>query len=569
MSEEGDPGVLRGRLAVLHPPAAMALGANPFGKDVANLQLWQALARHGGYEQLDVLTFQPADPAELGQALFGESAPRSEAPRTLVSTGLFSRSSAPQKAGALLRGTPDLYDLAWSRRRRSGDRAYSLLALIHTLAPPTLRQALAMLTTAPCHPWDALICTSPSVRQGMAALFDGFGEHLAERTGGKPPPAPSLPVVPLGVDADRFAGLADRPDARARVRARLGLAEDTVLILWVGRLSFYEKAFPQAMFRAVQQAKSSTGAQVAFAMAGWFPTDKDRGYYEEAARAQAPDVPLHLLDGNDAEVVGELWAGADVFLSLVDNIQETFGITPLEAMAAGLPVVASDWDGYRFTVRHGVEGFLIPTLGGPSGGGQGVLLAERHHFLDSTYQAYVGAVAQHTAVHVGKAAAALAELIASPDLRRRMGAAGRARAREAFDWPVVARLIHDLTDDLAAVRAASADPSPRWSVDPVKGDPFRDFAHFATDVMSLDTRLTVAPGATAAAIRDPETVTLDRAFPMFRASTELCAEAFEFIAERGGATVREVLLAAPQPERRGLELGLAWMAKCGLLDWLE
>ena len=49
--------------------------------------------------------------------------------------------------------------------------------------------------------------------------------------------------------------------------------------------------------------------------------------------------------------VGELWAAADVFLSLVDNIQETFGITPLEAMAAGLPVVASDWDGYRYTMR--------------------------------------------------------------------------------------------------------------------------------------------------------------------------------------------------------------------------
>ena len=43
----------RGRLAILHPPGRMGLGANPFGKDVANLQLWQALARHGGYERLD------------------------------------------------------------------------------------------------------------------------------------------------------------------------------------------------------------------------------------------------------------------------------------------------------------------------------------------------------------------------------------------------------------------------------------------------------------------------------------------------------------------------------------
>ena len=41
-------------------------------------------------------------------------------------------------------------------------------------------------------------------------------------------------------------------------------------------------------------------------------------------------------------------------MSLADNIQETFGLTPVEAMAAGLPCVMSDWDGYRDTVRDGV-----------------------------------------------------------------------------------------------------------------------------------------------------------------------------------------------------------------------
>ena len=56
------------------------------------------------------------------------------------------------------------------------------------------------------------------------------------------------------------------------------------------------------------------------------------------------------------------WAAADLFLSLVDNPQETFGLAPVEAMAAGVPVVVSDWDGYRYTVSDGVEGFRVPTL---------------------------------------------------------------------------------------------------------------------------------------------------------------------------------------------------------------
>jgi hypothetical protein len=303
-------------------------------------------------------------------------------------------------------------------------------------------------------------------------------------------------------------------------------------------------------------------------MAGWFPDEADRGRFEEAARAHAPDVPVRFMDGNDRETVGALWAGADIFLSLVDNIQETFGITPLEAMAAGLPLVASDWDGYRATVRHGVEGFLIPTLSGPRGGGAGEALVERHVLEAMTYQAYVGVVAQHTAVHIGRTAEALATLARSPELRRRMGAAGRARVREAFDWPVVARQVHDLTDELAAIRARSADPGTRRRFDPVRGDPFGDFAHFATHALTLDTRLIPAPGVAADAVRQAGQVRLDTAFPGLRASPELCAEVFAFIAERGGAAVREVLLAFPLPQRRAVEMGLAWMAKYGFVDWL-
>ena len=48
-------------------------------------------------------------------------------------------------------------------------------------------------------------------------------------------------------------------------------------------------------------------------------------------------------------------------MSLVDNTQETFGLAVAEAMAAGLPVVASNWNGYRDLVRHGVDGYLVPS----------------------------------------------------------------------------------------------------------------------------------------------------------------------------------------------------------------
>jgi glycosyltransferase involved in cell wall biosynthesis len=551
------------RLSIFHPPGRLGLGTNPFGKDVANLQLYQALARHGGFEQLDLVSLQPTTEAEAREALLG-GAPSSL--KVAVESGV--NTAVLAASGALLRGQPYLHELAWMRRRGASDRAYSLIGLIHTLAPPAIRGYISESLTAPVQPWDALICTSPSVRQALQQMFEEYGDYLGERMRGIRPPQPALPIVPLGVDGEALAALADRPDARARIRAELGLAEDDVLVLWVGRLSFFEKAFPQPMFRAVQEAKRATGAKVCFVMAGWFPNADDRGRYEAAARAHAPDLDVRFMDGNDREVVGALWAGSDVFLSLVDNIQETFGLTPLEAMAAGKPVVASDWDGYRFTVRDGIEGFLIPTLLGPAGG-LGVSLSLRHVLEAQSYQAYVGAVAQHTAVHVGRAAEALARLIADPDLRRRMGAAGRERVRQSFDWKVVAGQMNLLVDELARVRAAVADPVTRHAGHPVKGDPFRDFAGFATQVLTPQTRLAARPGATADQVRATAGVALDSAFANWRGDLEECARAFELVATAQARTVAEVLSAFPVARRRLVELSLLWLAKLGFLDWVE
>jgi glycosyltransferase involved in cell wall biosynthesis len=549
------------RLALFHPPGRLRLGTNPFGKDVANLSLYQALARHGGFSRIDLLSFSAAPEAEARAALLDAASAQVE-----LRTDSIINARTLAAAGAVLRGQPNLAELAWQRRRGPGDRGYSLLGLIHSLAPPATRQTIADTLIAPCQPWDALICTSPCVRDALERMFDEYGDYLGERMLGVRPPQPQLPIVPLGVDGERLAAQADRPDARAALRAELGLGEADVLILWVGRLSYYEKAFPQPMFQAVQQARRATRAKVAFVMAGWFPAAEDRALYEEAAAAHAPDVDVRLVNGNDARRVAALWAGSDIFLSLVENIQETFGLTPLEAMAAGRPVVASDWDGYRFTIRDGEEGFLIPTLFGPTDG-IGAAMSARHVLEGQSYQAYVGAYAQHTAVHVGRAAEALGRLIADPALRRRMGEAGRARVRSAFDWKVVAAQYNALVDELARRRQAAISLPSRHRISPVKGDPFRDFAGFATATLSPQTRLRVVPGATAAGVRAMGERALDVAFPAWRADAEACVRAFE-LAGAGAATAGEITAAFPPSERRAVELGLLWLAKYNFLDWL-
>jgi D-inositol-3-phosphate glycosyltransferase len=282
------------RISIFHPSGRLGLGPNPFGKDVANLQLFQALARHGGFSQVDLLSSAgDAAEAEIRRGLLDESSAD-----VRCTSGSILDQAIPAQSGVLLRAQPDIHELAWLRRRSGGDRLYSLIGLVHTLAPPAVRQTIGLSLVAPTRPWDAIVCTSPSVRDALGQLLDDYGDHLAERTSGVRPPQPQLPVIPLGVNGETYAALADRPAVRADVRASLGLAEADVLVLWVGRLSYFEKAFPQPMFKAVQQAARATGAKVCFTLAGWFPAEQDRALFEQAARAHAPDVTVQFVDGN-------------------------------------------------------------------------------------------------------------------------------------------------------------------------------------------------------------------------------------------------------------------------------
>lgn len=555
----------QGGISLFHPQGHLARPSNPFGKDIANAALFRALVQHGGFSDVAVLNQAGLSAEQLAAEMGGASAPRFVA-------GSIGDTALPARHGVLLRGQPYLEQLAWLRRAAGLDQAYSLVGLIHTIAPPAIRQMIGDAALAPTHPWDALVCTSPAVQQAMEAMFEGWAEHLAARLGAVRAPRPQLPLIPLAVDTDRLALQAADRQARTALRQRLAIADEDVVVLWVGRLSYYEKAFPQSMFQAVQQAAQRCGRRLHFALVGWFPGgNAELRLYQEAAELLAPDLNVIVLDGNDPQLLAQSWAAADLFLSLVDNIQETFGLAPVEAMAAGLPVVVSDWDGYRYTVRDGVDGILVPTLGSP-GGAPGELLARLHSLELESYQTYVGAAAQHTAVHVQQAAAAIARLAEDPALRRAMGQAGQQRAQAMFSWPEVVRLYRELFEELAERRRA-ADPAAASAgarLQPLRGEPFASFQHFSSQVLRPELVLRLAEGASTADLEGRLAVQLNRLYPGLRASP---AEAQALLARleaagSAGLSVNALLAAAPPERHPFLETSLVWLAKLGLVDWL-
>ncbi len=557
-------------ILTIHLPRGMVTPpVNPYGRQVANAGVFRALARHGGYRGIHVQSLEPLPTDRLARELLSSGTDVG----VVLSSGSPLSTEVPSRGGILLSGQPYLSELAWIRRHSAADHDYSIIGTIFAFASPTHRELMMKSALAPLHDWDALICTSPSLQLAVQRTFDRWEEYLRERTGALRLPKPALPVIPLGVDLEGLQARGEDADARKTIRNVYGIAMSDVVVFFLGRLSFSDKAFPQPMLKAVEAAQRISGAKTHFIMAGWFPGgEKDRSRFEEAARCHAPNVNVLFLDGNDAATVAGCWAAADIFLSLSDTILETFGQALTESMAAGLPLVVSDWDGYRSIVRDEVDGFLIPTLGSP-GGCLGETLAHLQSFEMVSYYQYVGAVAQHTAVHVGRAAEALANLIRSPELRRRMGSAGRQRVRDLFSWPVIVAQYNELFSELAerrlaALSASGAGCASTHRMNPLRGDPFEGFRGHPSAVMEPELRFRLAAGASDDPLGAGRTAALDHLFPGLRGTLPEAKRLIDLLREQGSLSVTVLLSSFPAGRHPFVRMSLAWLAKQGIVDWL-
>ena len=462
--------------------------------------------------------------------------------------------------GVLNMPVPGLPQEAWARRPL-GEQAYAICGVTHTTATEVVMRTMSDLLLSPLHDYDALICTSEAVRASIETQLDGVREFLAQEYGPRRRPEPMRVTIPLGVNAEDFR---TTPADRKAWRDRLDIPEDAIVALYVGRFSANGKMNPALMALALEQAARRTGRPLYWVNSGWAGSEKGEAFHHENTRALCPSVRYRHVDGRAADVRFSIWSVADLFISFSDNIQETFGLTPVEAMAAGLPCVVTDWDGYRDTVRNGEDGFRIATYAPPPGAGGDLAYA----FADNPgidYNHYIGAASQFTALDLGAAAQAIVDLAENPDLRASMGARAQARARSIFDWSAIIPQYEALWAEQNARRRAAPVVALRATGNPFRPDPFALFGGYPTRHLRPGWRVATPPGLTWEAAHALLTSPLASHSGFGRPPIAEVRQVFEWLSTHGPASVAEAMEVIPPARRPFVERGLLWMARFNTL----
>lgn len=319
---------------------------------------------------------------------------------------------------------------------------WPVVGITHDLSDPKVYDELLVSHCGQPKESDAIVCCSVAAAKTLGMQLAAIRTML--RTNAKPI---QVPIIPHGINLDSLP-----TPSKAGSRAQLGISQGDFVFLYIGRICGLTKADLIGLvgsFHAVFHGRQ----HVKLLLAGSVLSPDDAYYGRLKQRVEE----LHLQDqvsfflNPDSTLKAHLYANADVFVSPASSLQESFGITLLEAMAYELPIIASNWDGYRDLVVHGETGFLFDTRFTARPEIDPVETAFEswpmilHHLQDALSLDF----------HACQQFMLTCER--DRDKTRDMGRAGRRRVTELFDWKCVMRQYQDCWSRLLDM--SYADPT--------------------------------------------------------------------------------------------------------------
>jgi D-inositol-3-phosphate glycosyltransferase len=233
---------------------------------------------------------------------------------------------------------------------------------------------------------DWIIAECPQEKEDLIQLYHADPARVA--------------IVPAGYDPAEMRSM--RKDS---ARKQLGLATDDKILLQLGRM--VPRKGVDNVIRGLARLKRDYHIRAHLLVVGGETDEPDpRATPElarllEIAREEAVKEQVTFVGRRERDRLKYYYSAADIFIST--PWYEPFGITPLEAMACGTPVIGSDVGGIKFTVQDGKTGFLVPPRDPDA-------LAVR-----------------------------LAQLYADPDLLKRLGRQATRHVKECFSWTTVVK----------------------------------------------------------------------------------------------------------------------------------
>ncbi|HEY2249433.1 MAG TPA: glycosyltransferase family 1 protein [Planctomycetaceae bacterium] len=189
---------------------------------------------------------------------------------------------------------------------------------------------------------DRLIAECPQDQFDLMELYGATREQIR--------------IVGCGFDPDEFW-----PVDRQQARKLLGWDQHELIILQLGRL--VPRKGIDNVIRGLAHLVHDRSLPARLVVVGGEATSPDCDQSPEMGRLTALAQELGIADRvdfagrRDRDVLRFFYSAADVFVTT--PWYEPFGITPLESMACGIPVIGSRVGGIKYTVVHGKTGFLV------------------------------------------------------------------------------------------------------------------------------------------------------------------------------------------------------------------
>lgn len=474
------------RVGICWSPEAVPGPTDPFfssGKHVAAAAWTQALARHSGIREIDL--FAPSHQLEACRQQF-DGIPEQRSGHGAPAVQLFPESELPARSrsnGCDVLHMPLGLELTQASyfRSRCSRRIFPLTCSQHGISYSfDLHRVFIPLLTAQVYPCDAIVCLTQSSRRALQNRLTDIAGRYSRAWEAPVPCLPRLELIPWGVDTDRFA-----PRDQAHARRELNLPPDRPIILCVGRVRIEDKMDWTPLLLAFEQVSRTVKERPLLVLAGSSPSE-----YGEQLIAQAAQLGLHrdvrTFFNAPPICLPVLYAACDVFVSPTDTLSESFGLTIVEAMASGRPVVASDWDGYKELIVHGETGFRVRTDWADC-------LGELNRLAPlMTWDEQHLHAGQSVSVDVGQLAGCLKQLLENRALREEMGRRGRERAVALFDWPRIIAQWESLWEELAAIARTIEQRQPD-RLDYLTPNYFEQFAHYPSRIIDPSTPVRLTP----------------------------------------------------------------------------